>query len=388
MSSLNAFLLLLLVAGHTELLVALVNRLHALPIGCGTLRQVRHVHDVLVPLFPLLLLWSIGLNGPRLLEGGNWWDVSIPWRVYLAICALGTCGLAVSMVRYRRGDRSTMVASNHTRTIDVAREMGARPLGHGPFRWLTRVPGNQAFEIDVARKELRLPRLPAEWDGLSILHLSDWHFIGTIDRPYFERAADLAAEQRADLIVFTGDLLDRQDLIEWIAPTLGRLSAPLGNYFILGNHDWYLDAAAIRAELSRLGWHDVAGRVATVEHAGGTLAIGGTERPWMGNHPEYSQETGLRILLSHTPDNLGWARSQGVDLMLSGHNHGGQVVLPVIGPVYSPSLTGCRYAAGTFWEPPTLLHVSRGLSGRHPLRIRCRPEVTALVLRAGPRTAG
>ena len=67
--------------------------------------------------------------------------------------------------------------------------------------------------------------------------------------------------------------------------------------------------------------------------------------------------------------------------MLSGHNHGGQIVLPVLGPVYSPSRFGVKYAAGTFHEPPTLLHVSRGLSGRYPLRWNCLPEVTRIVLR-------
>jgi predicted MPP superfamily phosphohydrolase len=86
-------------------------------------------------------------------------------------------------------------------------------------------------------------------------------------------------------------------------------------------------------------------------------------------------------LLSHTPDHLAWARSHHVHLMLSGHNHGGQVVLPIIGPVYSPSLSGCRHAGGEFFEDPTLLVVSRGLAGRHPLRLGCRPEITKLVLR-------
>jgi uncharacterized protein len=90
----------------------------------------------------------------------------------------------------------------------------------------------------------------------------------------------------------------------------------------------------------------------------------------------------VRLLLSHTPDEIEWARDAGVDLMLAGHNHGGQVVLPLIGPVYSPSRYGTRYAGGSFWREPTLLHISRGVSGRHPLRWNCRPEVIRIVLRA------
>jgi predicted MPP superfamily phosphohydrolase len=103
----------------------------------------------------------------------------------------------------------------------------------------------------------------------------------------------------------------------------------------------------------------------------------------MGSRPQWPSDGSFRLLLSHTPDNLPRAKREGVDLMLSGHVHGGQVVLPIFGPVYAPSRYGVKYASGVFHEPPTVLHVSRGLSGRHPLRFRCRPEVTRLVLRRG-----
>ena len=396
------FLLLFLVltAGHTELMVVLVNRLHALRLSCATLRRARHAHDVLIPAFPLLLFWCVGLRGPRLLDGGTLSDVPPLWRLYFFLCLAGAASLCFSAVRHLTRRTPALLVSNHTRTVDVVETLGTRPLGNGPFRWLTAVPGNQIFEIDVAVKELRLSRLPREWDGLSIVHLSDWHFIGTIDRPFFEYAARLAGEEQGDMIVFTGDLLDRQDLADWIPDTLGRLTAPLGRFFILGNHDWHLDSSALAALLVDQGWEYVAGRVAAVEHCGRTLQIGGTERPWMGDHPEFHSSSlpgweasppeheELRVLLSHTPDHIAWARSNNVDLMLAGHNHGGQVVLPILGPVYSPSLSGCRYAGGLFHKPPTVLHVSRGLSGRHPLRINCRPEITRLVLRSPRRDNG
>ena len=67
--------------------------------------------------------------------------------------------------------------------------------------------------------------------------------------------------------------------------------------------------------------------------------------------------------------------------MLSGHNHGGQVRLPGIGPIYTPSLYGTRYAAGAYYRQPTLLYVTRGISGKEPLRYNCLPELTQLVLR-------
>ncbi len=379
----NFLLLFLLVAGHTELLVTLVNRLHARPVRSEILRRFRHLHDVLIPVFPIVLLWFMGTRGHELLAGGTWSNVPVGWRVYLGLCGLGTAGLAYSVIRWSFRRLPAAQISNHSRVVNVEERLGHRPVADGPFRYLTGFPGNEIFQVEVSEKIYRLPRLPRSWDGLSILHLTDLHFIGTLDRSFFEHVAELSAGQEADLIVFTGDLLDRQRFSEWLPTTLGRLSAPLGCYFVLGNHDWYLDAEQIRSQLAELGWQDVAGKTTTLDHKGHPLVIGGTELPWMGTHPDFSlaPADAFRLLLSHTPDHLPWARRQCVDLMLAGHNHGGQVVLPVIGPVYSPSRHGVRYFSGAFWEEPTLLYVSRGISGRHPLRLNCRPELTKLVLR-------
>ena len=68
--------------------------------------------------------------------------------------------------------------------------------------------------------------------------------------------------------------------------------------------------------------------------------------------------------------------------MLAGHTHGGQIRLPIIGPIVAPSHFGVKYASGVFYESPTLVHVSRGVSGLDPIRINCPPEVTKITLRA------
>jgi predicted MPP superfamily phosphohydrolase len=300
-----------------------------------------------------------------------------------AVCGAGFLWLVFVMLRglLLRGPRA--LESSHSFLYDVRQELGRRPAGLGPYAVLTRVPLNEQFTIQMDEKTLRLPGLPAVWDGLTILHLSDWHFTGTVTREYFERAADLASALPADLACFTGDLIDNIALLDWLPKTLGRVQGTLGSFFILGNHDWYHDVPKIRRSLEELGWRDVGGRCETLAMHGQTLAIAGDETPWMGQHPAFPGDAAFRLLLSHTPDNIRWAQSRQVDLMLSGHTHGGQVRLPVIGPVYSPSKYGCKYASGTFWEPPTLMHVSRGLSGQHPLRWRCRPEITRVVLKSG-----
>ena len=289
--------------------------------------------------------------------------------IYLGLCGFGLLGLAcvdhplVGAARSGRADFQSLADRRHRTAI------GLQAVGQGEFSLFGVVcPETRLCGSRSPTSVTPSPGVPKEWHELSILHLADTHFIGNLDRPFFEEVARLAAEMRPDLIVFTGDLLDDLDLLHWLPATFGRLEAPLGCYYVLGNHDWFYGAAEIREEFARCGWQDVAGRSIVLEHRGHRLEIAGTELPWMGAHPEFARETGaFRLLLSHTPDHFAWARAHGVDLMLSGHNHGGQIVLPVIGPVFAPSRYGVRYAGGAFWSEPTLLYVSRGLSGRHPL---------------------
>jgi predicted MPP superfamily phosphohydrolase len=108
----------------------------------------------------------------------------------------------------------------------------------------------------------------------------------------------------------------------------------------------------------------------------------GNEYPWFDRPrlPAADEQT-FRLLLSHSPDQIWWARRHQVQLMLAGHTHGGQGRLPLIGPILGPSFHGSRFAAGDFFKSPTTMHVSRGLSGTHLIRIHCRPELSLITLR-------
>jgi uncharacterized protein len=381
MNWLNLLILMLLTAGHTELMVTLINRIDSLPIPRPVLRFFRLIEDLIILAFPIVAIFAVGLGGAAVLRGGRWSELSTPWLVYFSLCAAGCVGLMISTMRWWRLRPPIAQMANHSRTVDIAHKLGYPPVGHGLVRVLSRLPRNEIFQVQVSDKRYALPRVPAAWGEISILHLTDTHFTGKIDRPFFDEVATLAADTQPDLIVFTGDLLDDNRLLPWLAATIGRLKAPLGCYYVLGNHDWFYGADAIRAEFDRCGWQNVAGRAIRLEHRGRVLEIGGTERPWMGRHPQFAPPSdAFRLLLSHTPDHFAWARRQGVDLMLAGHNHGGQIVFPVIGPIFGPSRHGVRYASGAFWAEPTLLYVSRGLSGRRPLRFNCPPELTRLIL--------
>lgn len=380
-----------LVLGNTALCVALINRLHALNLHEKRLKQLRHGHDLLLCAFPIALFVLAGITTSPWADSTVWHRLPMLVLLYASVCSVASLAvLGVFVLRLLRRLPRQQIALR-SRRYDIAEQLGYRPVGESSYKLLTWIPGNELLQLEISEKEFALPRLPAAWDGLRVLHLSDLHLIGCPDLPYYERVIELACELRPDLVVFTGDLLDRQELQAWLTPTLGRISSPpsspppsLGCYFILGNHDAnFTEPDQTRKWLINLGWQDVAGRSVVVRHADSELVICGSETPWMGQQPSLSETPtdAFRLLLSHTPDNLHWARGQEIDLMLSGHNHGGQVRLPGFGPVFSPSIHGGEYAAGTFWEVPTLLHVSRGIGAQHPLRWNCPPEVSLLILR-------
>ncbi|MBC8109049.1 MAG: metallophosphoesterase, partial [Anaerolineae bacterium] len=119
----------------------------------------------------------------------------------------------------------------------------------------------------------------------------------------------------------------------------------------------------------------------TVNHAGQQILLAGTELPWAGEHPPLDDGTrvgsSLRILLTHLPQEVWWARRHHFDLALAGHLHGGQIRFPLLGPII-----GGRFASGLFHLEPTVLHVGRGLGALAPLRFGCPPDVVKLVLRS------
>lgn len=383
MNWLNLFLMAVLSLGNFAIVVAVVNRVHVIRFHLRTLSVIRRSHLILIVGFTVALVGGGGFGPGGLLFDGRWLDLSPIYLMYFTLCGLSAiCAAAIIVRRWFRRIPSAQLGS-HSQTLDLTQVLGKKPVARGPYHWMANLPGNEVFQVELSTKEMSLPRLPREWDGLSILHLSDLHFTGTVTREYFEETLRRGSEWNCDLIVFTGDLLDDQQLTEWLPSTLGQLKAPLGCYFILGNHDWELETAATRECLEELGWIDVASRHLTIEHQGRKLLIAGSEYPWMGENPDISavSDVDFRLLLSHTPDNIRWARRSRFDLMLSGHNHGGQIRPPGIGPIYTPSIYGSRYASGLYWEDPTLLYVSRGLSGKEPLRYNCLPELTQLVLR-------
>lgn len=371
--------------GHTALWMFIVNIIFGLPWPKHAHGLARKLHALIVLSAPVLFWFGLGLNRSL---GEFSWDVTFacPFlRHYTLLCwFFGFVLLPVFTVwnvLRRRGGRQS---PGRAETVDVAAELGYRPEGEGKRRRLCRLPGNQVFQVDFVEHTFRLPRLPAAWEGLSILHLSDLHFSGTPDRTFFRHVLDRCRGWEPDLVAVTGDLVDSDRHHRWIVPLLGRLRWKVAAFAVLGNHDQWHDPPMIRRRLRRIGMRVLGNSWEKLEVRGQPLVVIGHEGPWFRPAPDLSScpEGTFRLCLSHTPDNIRWARRHDVDLMLSGHNHGGQIRLPLFGSIFVPSIYGRRYDSGIFEQPPTLLYVSRGLAGQFPVRFNCRPEVTRIVLQA------
>jgi uncharacterized protein len=275
-------------------------------------------------------------------------------------------------------------------TYEVYHPIGNQLTGGSTVDQLTtlisKLPGNQITGAAVSQKELQLPRNIPNLDGFKIGHLSDLHFTGQFRVEHYQRVFDHFMELSPDLILITGDILDYDRFVPWIRPLLGRLSAPFGCTFLLGNHDLRLqNLDAMLGELQAIGHFDIGVRDQEIQVNDVLVSLTGNENPWFERHTTSEQtntnEPALRIGLSHTPDQISWARKRKLDLLFAGHTHGGQARFPGIGPVLSPSRYGSKFASGVFYLSPTLMHVSRGVAGTHPFRWWCSPEVSLLTLR-------
>jgi hypothetical protein len=228
--------------------------------------------------------------------------------------------------------------------------------------------------------------LPPELDGLRIAHLSDFH-LGVPSRGAraVERAVDWVAERRPDLVCVTGDLISRPRGEADLLQLLDRLEHP---YVVLGNHDWALsrDPFSRPAGLGRLEHGTLlADSVAHVEFRGRSIELAGVDpRSWLARRPSAfpSSDADLRLLLCHFPRVLDRVQPGRFQLILAGHLHGGQIVVPYGFGRLLLAHPRARYARGLFRRGETAMHVSPGLGTTFvPFRFAARPEATELVLR-------
>jgi predicted MPP superfamily phosphohydrolase len=369
--------------GHLMVCIYSHNWWYGSALGRRAMDVVQGFHALAILAGPVVFWWLFGFDLLSTWRSPSLGTIALAVGSYIYVC-WAICFMVLPVITVWRifRPKPPALAGEQLKVIDIAAQLGCPPVGKGKYRCLTWLPFNEVFQVDCSERTLRLPRLPAAWDGLTILHISDFHFCGTPDATFYEWILEHCCVEPPDLVAFTGDLIDDEQHLEWIRPVFGKLRCKEAAFGILGNHDHWFEVEAIREQMAASGLKVVSNSWTRVEVRGEPLVVIGSEYPWVRPRPELEDcpPEPFRLFLSHTPDNIAWARLQDVDLMLSGHVHGGQIRFPVLGSVIVPSQHGRRYDCGVFQEPPTVLHVSRGLGGEHPIRFLCRPEITRLTL--------
>ncbi len=252
----------------------------------------------------------------------------------------------------------------------------------------------------ITRLEIPIRGLPKSLHGLTIAQLTDIHHGPWTSLAFVRRIVEATNALNADLIALTGDyILYSNAYVRPVAAELTELRARIGVLGVMGNHDWFDAGPVTQSEFRRAGLRLIDNSRVYVSSdrrlcRGGAprqgLCIAGLADLW-GGRPDYSQALGgvphdmPRVLLSHNPDTaelpVARDRRHRVDLMLSGHTHGGQINIPGLGSPFIPSSYGQKYAHGLIDGPSFPVFVSTGLgTNAIPLRFCCPPEIALITL--------
>lgn len=240
---------------------------------------------------------------------------------------------------------------------------------------------DERHALRVVRATLPVSGLAPEHGGLRIGLLTDLHHSEYTSQADIARAVDLTLAERPDLVVLGGDYVSfaERQYMEPCAEALAPLTAPEGVFAILGNHD---DDRDMPAALERRGFAILKDQRTTRIIRGAPLDLAGV-RFWTRAPGQIARVLGesarTTILLAHDPRRLVQAADLAVPAVLSGHTHGGQVVLPVVG-----ALAARRFPvlAGAAMRGATSIFVSRGIGTVYvPIRLNCPPEVAVITLR-------
>jgi hypothetical protein len=249
----------------------------------------------------------------------------------------------------------------------------------------------EPHQIEITHQRIALEKLPPEFHGLRIVQLSDIHHSPFLDEERIVEAVRCANELRPDLTVLTGDYISHsRDYIPACARALGKLRAEHGVFAVLGNHDHWTDGEMMRGALTDHGIRVLCNESARIEKGASRICLAGVDDLLVKRDdlPEALKDTSrdeTRILLSHNPAIIREAARAGVDLVLAGHTHGGQINWRMLVGredrktarwLRRPSR---RLMRGHAQLGSTQIYVNRGLGTVVvPLRYGCPPEITLI----------
>lgn len=260
--------------------------------------------------------------------------------------------------------------------------------------------------IDITSKEIFFECLPKEFDGCRILHISDLHNCILGDKQ--KRLIQLSRQQKPDYVFITGDMIDQyHEGMEHACTYIRGLVEFAPVFCVTGNHEW--EANKKREEffdfLQQEGVRILQDEFVKLTRGNGMIQLAGIDDPYifykkinMVDDCAFARDFLIRfctlnrkmggeftVLLSHRPEFIHYYAKARIDLVFSGHAHGGQFRLPVIGNIWAPH-QGLfpKYAEGLISEKDTFMVVSRGLGdSRFPVRIGNNPELVVVTLRTG-----
>jgi uncharacterized protein len=248
----------------------------------------------------------------------------------------------------------------------------------------------------IVRREFSLSRLPERLNGFTIALLSDFHYDPIFSCHPLHAAIPMVNDLRPDIILLGGDYVTvptfgSHPKAAWAAEPcarlLSRMTAPLGLWAVLGNHDEFTDHRRVTHALQAENIQVLGNRSHPIERDGARIWIAGVND--VLSHSADLPKT-LRnipadeaiVLLAHEPDYADVVAKYPVDLQLSGHSHGGQIRLPFLPPLYLPPLAR-KYYSGTYQVGPLSLYTNAGLGTIGlAVRLNCPPEITLITLRS------
>ncbi len=247
--------------------------------------------------------------------------------------------------------------------------------------------------LKVETVRLTIARLPSAFSGFRVAQISDIHMGGWMNLDRFQYVADRVLAQKPDVLLITGDFLfghrftkaSRRALND-LGKVLSPLAASIPSFAVLGNHDYWTSREGVREMLCRSGVTDLTNTVFTLRRAGGNLHLCGLDDIHHGDVrlDEVVAQLGeedAAILLVHEPDFADVSAATGkFDLQVSGHTHGGQIVIPFYGPPVLPA-SGRKYPSGLYKVGNMFQYTNRGVGvDRMPIRFNCPAELTLFEL--------
>jgi predicted MPP superfamily phosphohydrolase len=245
----------------------------------------------------------------------------------------------------------------------------------------------EAWAYEVTETVIRIKDLPERFEGFRIAQVSDVHHSRLVSIEEVRRVVALANETRADMVALTGDYTtDLPKYVEPCAEVLSELKAPEGVWAVLGNHDHRTAGPLTRQALRRRGIEVLTNQNTELRRGADVLQLAGVD-DWGWGKADFARAmqgvdtSRPSLLLSHEPMALDVPETRGVSLILSGHTHGGQINLPLVGSPAAYVWKHLRYLRGRYESEGTQLYVSRGTGVIGvPVRVGAPPEVAVIRL--------